>query len=58
MSPSTKVWRNAACAAALAGSGDVPKVVINDPMQGHKELFPKYKDDDIHNLTSYLVTVK
>ena len=39
-------------------SGDVPKVVINDPMQGHKDLFPKYKDDDIHNLTSYLVTVK
>lgn len=38
--------------------GDTPKVVINDPMQAHKQLLTKYRDEDIHNLTSYLVTVK
>ena len=38
--------------------GDTPRVVINDPMQAHKQLFTKYRDEDIHNLTSYLVTVK
>jgi cytochrome c oxidase cbb3-type subunit 3 len=38
--------------------GDVPKVVINDPMKAHKELLPKYKDSDIHNITAYLVTIK
>ncbi len=38
--------------------GEVPKVVINDPMKAHKDLLPKYTDADIHNITSYLVTIK
>ena len=38
--------------------GEIPRVVINDPMQAHKQLLPKYRDEDIHNLTAYLVTVK
>ncbi len=38
--------------------GDVPAVVIHDPLQPHKDLLPTYTDKDIHNLTSYLVTVK
>jgi cytochrome c oxidase cbb3-type subunit 3 len=38
--------------------GDNPKVEIHDPMQAHKDLLPKYTDKDIHNLTSYLVTIK
>lgn len=38
--------------------GDVPKVVIHDPLAPHKELLRVYTDKDIHNLTSYLVTVK
>ena len=38
--------------------GDTPSVVIHDPLQPHKELLPQYTDKDIHNLTSYLVTVK
>jgi cytochrome c oxidase cbb3-type subunit III len=38
--------------------GDTPKVEIHDPLQPHKDLLPKYTDKDIHNLTSYLVTVK
>jgi len=38
--------------------GDVPQVVIHDPLQPHKNLLSKYTDTDIHNLTSYLVTLK
>ena len=38
--------------------GDTPKVEIHDPLQPHKDLFRKYTDKDIHNLTAYLVTVK
>ena len=38
--------------------GEVPKVVINDPMKAHKDLLPKYSDADIHNITSYLVTIQ
>lgn len=39
-------------------SGDIPKVELNDPLKPHKDLLSKYTDDDIHNLTAYLVTVK
>jgi hypothetical protein len=38
--------------------GDVPKVQVHDPLQGHTELLGKYSDADIHNLTAYLVTLK
>lgn len=38
--------------------GEVPKVGINDPMKAHKELLSKYTDADIHNITSYLVTIQ
>jgi mono/diheme cytochrome c family protein len=38
--------------------GDTPKVEIHDPLQPHKDLLPSYTDQDIHNLTAYLVTVK
>lgn len=38
--------------------GEAPKVVINDPLKPHKDLLPKYSDADIHNITSYLVTIK
>jgi cytochrome c oxidase cbb3-type subunit 3 len=38
--------------------GDVPKVEVHDPLEPHKQLFAKYTDKDIHNLTSYLATVK
>jgi cytochrome c oxidase cbb3-type subunit 3 len=39
-------------------SGDVPKVVIRNPLKAHKDLLPVYTDKDIHNLTAYLVTLK
>lgn len=38
--------------------GDYPKVVIKDPLQPHLDMLRTFKDDDIHNLTAYLVTLK
>lgn len=38
--------------------GDVPKVIVTDPMQWHTNQLLKYTDTDIHNLTAYLVTLK
>ena len=38
--------------------GDVPKVVIKDPLAPHKQLLPTYTDADIHNVTAYLATIK
>ena len=39
-------------------NGDVPKVVVHYPLQWHLDMLPKWDDMDIHNLTSYLVTLK
>ncbi len=38
--------------------GDYPKVVVKDPLQPHLDMLRTSKDDDIHNLTAYLVTLK
>ena len=38
--------------------GDNPKVEVHDPMQPHRDLLRVYTDKDIHDLTSYLVTLK
>jgi mono/diheme cytochrome c family protein len=38
--------------------GDVPTVELHDPLAAHRQLLRVYTDKDIHNLTSYLVTVK
>ena len=38
--------------------GDVPKVVVNDPLTGHRDLLTVYSDKDVHNITAYLVTLK
>lgn len=35
-----------------------PKVVVKDPLQPHLDMLRTLKDDDIHNLTAYLVTLK
>jgi cytochrome c551/c552 len=35
-----------------------PKVELHDPLQGHIDLLARYSDNDIHNLTSYLLTLK
>jgi cytochrome c oxidase cbb3-type subunit III len=34
------------------------KVQLEDKMAGHRELLAKYTDQDMHNLTAYLVTLK
>jgi cytochrome c oxidase cbb3-type subunit 3 len=39
-------------------TGNVPKVQVTDPLQGHINLLPKYTDTDIHNLAAYLATLK
>jgi cytochrome c oxidase cbb3-type subunit 3 len=39
-------------------NGDVPKVEIRDPLEGHRKLLPVYTDKDIHDVTAYLVTLK
>ena len=39
-------------------NGDVPKIEINDPLVGHRQLLPVYTDKDIHDVTAYLVTLK
>jgi len=38
--------------------GDQPKVEIHDPLKAHRDLLPVYTDREIHDLTSYLVTLK
>jgi cytochrome c oxidase cbb3-type subunit 3 len=43
---------------SFARTGDVPRVEIHDPLEGHKKLLPVYTDKDIHDVTAYLVTVK
>jgi mono/diheme cytochrome c family protein len=38
--------------------GDVPKVVVTDPVKVHVDMLRTYTDADIHNVTAYLVTLK
>lgn len=38
--------------------GETPKVEIHDPLKAHRDLLPGYTDKEIHDLTSYLVTLK
>ena len=38
--------------------GDSPKVVVTNPLQPHLDMLRTFKDDDIHNLTAYLVTIQ
>jgi hypothetical protein len=38
--------------------GDIPKVVVKNPLQPHLDMLRNFNDTDIHNLTAYLVTLK
>jgi len=42
----------------VARDGDTPKVDVHDPLAPHKALLRVYSDDEIHNITAYLVTLK
>jgi len=39
-------------------NGDVPKVVITDPLQAHLDLLTKWTDADMHNMTAFLASLK
>ncbi len=39
-------------------NGDVPKVDVHDPLKAHKDLLAEYTDQDIHDVTAYLETLK
>jgi cytochrome c oxidase cbb3-type subunit 3 len=39
-------------------NGESPHVQVRDPLEPHKTLLPVYTDNDIHDLTAYLVTFK
>lgn len=39
-------------------AGDTPKVEVNDPMKGHRDLLPTYTDRAMHDVTAYLATLK
>ena len=36
----------------------VPKVEVKDPAKAHTDLLRKYTDEDIHNVTAYLSSLK
>jgi len=42
----------------LARADGEPRVELADRLQAHLDLLAKYSDNDIHNLTAYLVTLK
>ncbi len=46
---STKTW---------ARNRGIPKVEITDPLQAHIDIMMKLSDNDMHNLTAYLATMK
>jgi cytochrome c oxidase cbb3-type subunit III len=38
--------------------GDTPQIVVHDPLEAHRALLPKYRDEDIHDVTAYLLTLQ
>ncbi|HXA57290.1 MAG TPA: c-type cytochrome [Candidatus Acidoferrum sp.] len=43
---------------SYARSGDFPKVVVHNPIQPHWDLLKTITDDQMHDVTAYLVTLK
>jgi len=39
-------------------NGDIPKVVVTDPLQAHVDQLTKWTDADMHNMTAYLAGLK
>jgi hypothetical protein len=39
-------------------NGDTPAVTISDPLQAHIDMWTKWTDADMHNMTAYLVSLK
>lgn len=38
--------------------GSIPRVEVRDPLDAHRQLLPLYTDQDIHDVTAYLASVK
>jgi cytochrome c oxidase cbb3-type subunit 3 len=43
---------------SIARDGDTPRVEVRDPNEAHKKLVPMLNDNDMHDVTAYLATVK
>jgi mono/diheme cytochrome c family protein len=43
---------------SIAREGAFPKVVTHNPLQPHEDLLKRVKNDDMHDVTAYLVTLK
>jgi cytochrome c oxidase cbb3-type subunit III len=39
-------------------NGDVPRLTVVDPLQAHVDMWVKWTDTDMHNMTAYLVGLK
>ncbi len=39
-------------------TGEIPKVVVTDPLQGHLDHLAKWTDAEMHNMTAYLAGLK
>jgi len=39
-------------------NGNVPKVVVTDPLQAHLDHLSKWTDAEMHNMTAYLASLK
>jgi mono/diheme cytochrome c family protein len=37
---------------------DVPRVVITDPLQAHVDMWKRWSDEDMHDVTAYLASLK
>ncbi|WP_394654252.1 hypothetical protein [uncultured Sphingomonas sp.] len=42
----------------IARKDGAPKVTLTDKLQHHLDLLDRYRDNDIQDLTPYLVTLK
>ncbi len=45
-------------AATIRRDGDVRRVEVVDPRQGHLDMIRQWEDRDLHNVTAYLETLK
>jgi len=43
---------------SIARDGDTPKIEVHDSFEAHKKLIPTLTDQDMHDVTAYLATVK
>jgi cytochrome c oxidase cbb3-type subunit 3 len=39
-------------------NSDVPKVTLTDPLQAHVDMWTKWTDAEMHNMTAYLASLK